>query len=151
MKNGTVKSGDKFIFVAGGDRHGTPNDTLVFNTTGPARNLTSLQKTNLDKIRVVPNPYYSHSSYELSTFNKIIKFVNMPEQATVRIYDLAGHLVRTLHKTDQASSILEWDVQNENRLPVASGVYVFHIDVPGAGSTIGRMVVFMEKERLQNF
>ena len=113
--------------------------------------MTALQKSKLDKIRVVPNPYYSRSSYELSTFNKIIKFINMPEQATVRIYDLSGHLIRTLQKTDQASSILEWDIQNENRLPIASGVYVFHVDVPGAGSTVGRLVVFMEKERLQNF
>jgi hypothetical protein len=146
-----VNAGDKFIIVAGGDRHGTPNDTLVFTTSPPARNIVSLQKSRLNNIRVVPNPYYSRSAYELSSFNRIIKFMNMPERATVRIYDLAGHLIRTLQKTDQASSILEWDVNNENRLPVASGIYVFTVDVPNAGTTTGRLVVFMEKERLQNF
>src|SRR6185436_18901175 len=98
----------------------------------------------------VANPYYARSSYELSGFNRIIKFMNMPEQATVKIYNLSGHLIRTLRKTDQSSSILEWDVQNENRLPIASGVYIYHVDVPGAGSTIGRLVVFMEKEQLSN-
>ena len=99
---------------------------------------------------MVPNPYYSRSTYELSSFNRIIKFVNMPERATVRIYDLSGHLIRTLQKTDASSSILQWDVSNENQLPVASGIYIYQIDVPNAGSTIGRLVVFMEKERLQN-
>jgi hypothetical protein len=148
---GTVKSGDKFTFLAGGNRKGTPNDTLVFTSSAPARNQTSLQKAGLARIRVVPNPYYSRSSYELSSFNRIIKFMNMPEQATVRIYDLAGHLVRTLEKTDATSSILQWDVTNENRLPVASGIYVYQVDVPKAGSTVGRLVVFMEKEQLRNY
>ena len=117
----------------------------------PARNQASLQREGLNRIRVVPNPYYSRSSYELSNFNRIIKFINMPEQATVRIYDLSGHLIRTLRKTDATTSILEWDIQNENRLPIASGIYVYHVEVPGAGSTVGRLIVFMEKERLQNF
>ena len=75
----------------------------------------------------------------------------MPEQATVRIYNLAGQLIRTLRKTDVAGSILEWNLENENRLPVASGVYVYQVEIAGAGSTTGRLVVFMEKERLQNF
>jgi len=151
FRTGSVQPGDRFIMVAGGNRRGTTNDTLVVATTAPPRNLVALQQAALNKIRVVPNPYYSRSSYELSSFNRIIKFINMPETATIRIYDLAGHLVRTLRKTDQASSIIEWDVQNENRLPVASGIYVYHVDVPGAGSTVGRLVVFMEKERLVNF
>ena len=149
-RTGTVRSGDRFIIVDSGNRPGTSNDTLVFTTQSPARNQVALQKSGLDRIRVVPNPYYSRSTYELSAFNRIIKFVNMPEQAMVRIYDLSGHLVRTLRKTDASSSILQWDVSNENRLPVASGIYIYQIDVPNAGSTTGRLVVFMEKERLQN-
>jgi hypothetical protein len=151
LRTGSVNSGDKFVIQAGGNRTGTANDTLVFTTAQPARGVVALQQSKLDNIRVVPNPYYSRSSYELSPFNRIIKFINMPEAATVRIYDLAGHLVRTLQKTDPNSSILEWDIQNSNRLPVASGVYVYHVEVPGAGNTVGRLVVFMEKERLSTF
>jgi hypothetical protein len=30
-------------------------------------------------------------------------------------------------------------------------VYVYHVDAPGVGTTFGRMVVFMERERLNNF
>ena len=150
-RTGSVKSGDKFIIAAGGNVKGTSNDTLVFTTSAPARNQLALQKERLDRIRVVPNPYYSRSSFELSPFNRIIKFMNMPEQAKVRIYDLAGHLIRTLEKTDASSSILQWDITNENRLPVASGIYVYHVEVPNVGSTVGKLIVFMEKERLQNY
>jgi hypothetical protein len=36
-------------------------------------------------------------------------------------------------------------------LPVGSGVYVYHVEVPNVGDTVGRLVVFMEKERLNDF
>jgi hypothetical protein len=144
-------AGDKLVFLAGGNRLATPLDTLSFDTRKAASNQVALQQANLKNIRVVPNPYYSRSAYELSSFNRIIKFTNLPETATIRIYNLAGQLIRTLQKTDVASSILEWNLENENRLPIGSGVYVFHVDVAGAGSQVGRLVVFMEKERLQNY
>lgn len=145
-----TQAGDRF-HVTLGDQPGTSNDTLVFTTQAPARGVTALQQDGLNRIRAVPNPYYARSTYELSPFNRIVKFMNMPGQATVRIFNLSGQLVRTIKKTDETSSIVEWDLENENRLPVASGVYVFHIEVPGAGSTTGRLVVFMEKERLLTF
>jgi len=151
FRTGTVKAGDRFIIVSGGNNKGTSNDSLVFTTSGPAKNQVALQKAGLGRIRAVPNPYYAHSAYELSGLNRVMKFVNMPETATIRIYNLAGDLVRTLHKTDASSSIIEWDLLTENRLPVASGVYVYHIDVGAAGQTTGKVVVFMEKERLSNF
>jgi hypothetical protein len=150
FRSGNVKAGDKFVIMVG-DRPATPNDTLVFTTSKAVSGDPTLQRANLNRIRAVPNPYYAHSAYELSSLNRVMKFVNMPEQATVRIYNLAGELIRTLRKTDAASSILEWDLLTENRLPVASGVYVYHVDVKGAGQTFGKLVVFVEKERLSNF
>jgi hypothetical protein len=147
---GGRRTGDQFQMLLG-DRTGTSNDSLVFTTQAAASGLADLQNANKNRIRVVPNPYYGRSTYELSSFNRIVKFMNMPETATVRIFNLAGQLIRTLQKIDPKSSILEWDLQNENRLPVASGVYIYHVDIPGAGSTTGRVVVFMEKERLLTF
>lgn len=150
-RDGQVNAGDKFVIVAGGNRLGTPNDTLVFTTSKPSSNDAALQRANFSRIRAVPNPYYAHSAYELSSLNRVVKFMNMPEAATVRIYNLAGDLVRTLRKENSSSSILEWDLLTENRLPVASGVYVYHVEVPGAGQTIGKLAVFVEKERLSNY
>ena len=129
----------------------TSNDVYVFDTSPLLRGDAALAKTGLGRIRVVPNPYYNRSIYELSQFSRIIRFINMPELATVRIFSLSGQLVRTLRKTDPTTSVLNWDVQTENGLPVASGVYVYHVDAPGVGSTYGRLVVFMEKERLNTF
>jgi hypothetical protein len=148
---GAPAAGDRFVLLGGGRVPATASDTLCFATRAATHNDVALQRSRLKDVRAVPNPYYSRSTYELSGFNRIVKFTNMPETATVRIYTLAGSLVRTLRKTDTTSSLLEWDLQNENRLPVASGVYVYTVDAPGAGSTTGRLVVFMERERLLNY
>lgn len=102
------------------------------------------------QVLAVPNPYYAHSTYEQSQFARRIRFLNVPGRATIRIYNLAGQLVRTLEKNDPRSSVVEWNVQNESGLPVGSGVYVYHVSTPGGDHT-GRLVVLMEKERLNNF
>jgi hypothetical protein len=101
-------------------------------------------------VRAVPNPYYAHSAYEQNQFSRKIRFLNCPAQCTIRIYNLAGQLVRTLTKNDPTTSVVEWDVQTANDLPVGSGIYIAHVDSP-AGASIVRVVVFMEKERLNNF
>lgn len=127
------------------------NDVYVFSTSSLVRNNASLAKANLERIRAVPNPYYAHSAYELNQITRRLRFVNMPEQCTVRIFNLAGQLVRTLQKTDASTSVLEWDLETSNALPVGSGVYIFHVEVPNVGAYTSRLVVFMEKERLNSF
>jgi hypothetical protein len=129
----------------------TENDVYDISTSSIVRGNASLASGGLDRIRVVPNPYYNHSNYELNQFNRVVRFINLPETCTIRIFNLSGDLVRTLEKVNPTNSILEWDLETRNELPVGSGVYIFHVDAPGVGSTFGRMIVFMEKERLNNF
>jgi hypothetical protein len=113
-------------------------------------------KNDLSQVRVVPNPYFAHSAYEMNQFERRVKFTRMPPRATVRIFNLAGDLVRTLQKDDTATSFLDWDLQTDRLLPVASGVYIYHIEGKNAagasvGTTLGRVAIFIEKERLNTF
>ena len=144
-----IDDGDLLRFIR--SQPATPNDLFTFSTSAPIRNDAALAKSQLGTIRVVPNPYYSHSSYEASQFARIVRFMNLPAQCKIRIFTLAGQLVRTLEKDDPSTSIVNWDLQTSNDLPVASGIYLFQIEANGIGSTTGRLVVFMEKERLNNF
>ena len=105
----------------------------------------------LDEIRVVPNPYFAKSQYELDQFDHIVKFTNLPRTCTIRVFNLAGDLVRTLKKTDPSTSIMEWNLLNEKAIPVGSGFYIYHVDAPDIGSTFGRMAVFQSEERLNTF
>jgi hypothetical protein len=142
-------NGEKLVFIWANP--GSVNDVFSIPTTAPDRDNPTLAKSALDRIRVVPNPYYTRSNYELNQFARVIRFMNLPAECTIRIFNLSGDLVRTLHKTDASTSIFTWDVLTDNQLPVGSGVYIYQIDAPGVGQTHGRMIVFMEKERLNNF
>lgn len=93
----------------------------------------------LDSIKVVPNPYYGYSDYETSQFSNTVKITNLPGECTVTIYSLDGKFIRQYKRNEQyqpynqISPALEWDLRNNKAIPVASGVYLIHIDAPGLG------------------
>ncbi|MBI5837605.1 MAG: hypothetical protein HZB25_10195 [Candidatus Eisenbacteria bacterium] len=130
----------------------TERDEFRFRYLGPADAPGSVVNNDMTKIRVVPNPYYTHSAYERDQFNRQVKFTHLPnKKVTIRIFNLAGDLVRTLVRDDITQAEMTWDLLNENRLPVASGVYIYHVDAPGVGTTVGRMAVFLEREKINFF
>lgn len=102
------------------------------------------QELALDQIGIVPNPYYSGSFYESNVFDKVVKITNLPARAVVTIYSLDGKFIRQYNRdevptalregglrpigTRQISPALEWDLNNFRGIPVASGVYLIHVD-----------------------
>lgn len=89
----------------------------------------------LDLIRAVPNPYYANSGYEETQLENKIKIINLPVECTVSIYTVNGIMVRQFKKDSPITS-LEWDLKNHQNIPVASGVYIIHIDAPGIGEKV---------------
>src|SRR5690606_41323462 len=100
---------------------------------------------DLRKVHTVPDPYYVTNGYEQSTDNKVIKFVNLPQRAIVRIYSSSGVLVNVLeHSSSTFGGELTWNVHNRTNQVVASGVYFYHIESNDAGGTAkrtGRMTI----------
>jgi hypothetical protein len=112
---------------------------FTYNITN--ENVASSQET-LAQVHTVPDPYYVTSAYEATTTSKIIKFVNLPSQATIRIYTTSGVLVRVLqHTTTTNSGEATWDVRNRNNQFVASGVYFYHVTAENGESSTGRMTI----------
>jgi hypothetical protein len=50
-----------------------------------------------------------------------------------------------------ATATIEWNLNTDHNLPVASGVYIYNVNVQGVGSKTDRVAVFIEQERLDNF
>jgi len=92
-------------------------------------------KNALDRINIVPNPYYAYSGYETSQTDNRVKITNIPQTCKIRIYTINGTLVRTFNK-DDPNTYLDWDIKNQSNIPVASGLYIIHVDVPGVGEKI---------------
>ncbi len=110
-----------------------------------------LAKASAEKVGVFPNPYYTQNALESNRFQKFVTFNNLPPKATIRIFNLAGHLVRTLEK-NSTSQFFQWDLTNERNFPVSSGIYVCYVDMPDLGVTkILKLAVIMEQEILDFF
>ncbi len=111
----------------------------------------ALAKESVKKINVFPNPYLGVNSAETSRYNHFVTFSHLPPKANIRIFDMSGTLVRTIEKDDPAQ-FMRWDLQNHNELPVASGMYIAHIELPETGmSRILKLAVIQEQQFLENF
>jgi len=90
----------------------------------------------LDSIYAVPNPYYGYSGYEQSRLDTRVRIIRLPRNATISIYSLDGSLIRRLTKDDPSVSYIDWDLRNARGLPIASGMYLIHVDAKGIGETV---------------
>ena len=99
---------------------------------------------DLSKVKAVPNPYVVASGWEQDK-NHQIQFTHLPVTATIRIYNIAGELVRTLEHNGNgtlAPSIETWDLKNENQQLAAPGLYFFYVSSP-AGTAQGKFAIIL--------
>ncbi len=95
----------------------------------------------LDQVYVVPSPYIENDP--LSRFGEfsppMVRFERLPARATIRIFTMNGDLVRTLDhvETTETGGSCPWDLRNEDRREVASGVYIYAIDTPSGEQRTG--------------
>jgi hypothetical protein len=110
------------------------------------------QDSILSLIGVVPNPYYSYSTYETtSQLETKVRFVNVPTGSTISIYTVDGTLVRRLGPTSGTATTLDWDLHNHNGIPIAGGVYLIHFKVPGIGERVVKWFGTMRPVDLNSF
>ncbi|MCF8355732.1 MAG: hypothetical protein K9H48_14870 [Melioribacteraceae bacterium] len=102
-------------------------------------------RTNVDKISVFPNPYFGAHSLELGKYQRFMRFIGLPQEVTIRIFSLSGVFVRKLQKNDN-SEYVDWDLLNADALPVASGIYIAYIDMPGIGTKTMKLAVIQEQQ-----
>ncbi len=103
--------------------------------------VVAASETDLGRVHTVPDPYYVTSAFEQTTDVKVIKFVNLPAQAIIRIYSSSGVLVDLIeHNSSTFGGSEDWDVRSRNNQVVASGVYFYHIESGGA-RRVGRFTV----------
>lgn len=111
------------------------------NNTVLVRPELQLAKNDLSKVRVVPNPYIASNIYEAGWNEHIIQFTGLPAEATIKIYNSSGELIKTLLKNN-TSSIQEWNLKNEFDQLVAPGVYFFYLTSP-LGNQKGKFFVIL--------
>jgi hypothetical protein len=111
-------------------------------------------KADVKNINVFPNPYYAFNPQETNRFIKFVTFSHLPPNATIRIFNVAGHLIKIITKDAALNStqFARWDLLNQFDFPVASGVYIVHIDMPDLGATkVLKLAIIQEQEVLDAY
>jgi hypothetical protein len=106
-------------------------------------------KDVLKLINVVPNPYNAFSEYENNKLDNRVKITNLPERCTISIYSVNGKLIKQIKK-DSPVTYQDWTLTNHANIPVASGVYLIHVEIPGIGERILKSFIAMRTVDLQN-
>ncbi|MBN2093278.1 T9SS type A sorting domain-containing protein [candidate division KSB1 bacterium] len=139
---------DQFTIIAA--LPNSESDEFTFTSPAPtyAKNTA---KADVKNINVFPNPYYGFNIVEKDRYNRYVTFSHLPEKATIRIFTLAGVLVKTIEKDNQ-SQFTTWDLENEDGLPAASGVYITYIDMPDLDETkILKVAIVREQQFLSTY
>lgn len=120
-----------------------PHLTVGLSFTGSKPlDLTKTSDAQMAAVHTVPDPYYVTNALEITPNNKVLKFVNLPPRAIVRIYSVSGILVQVLtHNDPTGGGELDWDLRNRSNQFVASGVYFYHVESADGRTKVGRFTV----------
>jgi hypothetical protein len=138
-------------------QRGFPTYKISFKELAPTYNDTRVYQEILDKINIVPNPYYGGSLYEKNALENMVKITNLPTDlkngapVTINIYTVSGILVRTLTKGDSETTYVNWDLKNYANIPIAGGVYIIHVNCPGIGERMLKFFCTMRAADLNTF
>lgn len=135
-------SGNGIIGPLENNYSNTPND---MNNTVEVIPQAPVATENLDNVSVVPNPYRVAEIWESGLSDHQIQFINLPAEATIKIFNSSGDLVKTIDHTstnNTAPSIAKWDLKNQYNQLVAGGVYFYYIS-SSIGTTTGKFFVIL--------
>lgn len=151
-------------FEVTSENDGFPLYAFSTEGLGVEHQLVDVAKDALDEIRVVPNPYYAYSAYETNQLDNRVKITNLPDECTVSIFTLGGTLIRQFERdinsttsvgssseNNNLDNSIDWDLRNNKRILVSSGVYLIHVEVPGVGTKVVKWFGVMRPIDLDTF
>ncbi|MBN1894182.1 hypothetical protein JW906_06790 [bacterium] len=129
-------------------------DSLTFTVqSGSGINAEKI-KSDMDLIRVVPNPYVGTNVMEPAVQNTALNqkrrlmFTHIPERCTIQIFTMSGVLIDKIqvpedglvsftavnkytNETEQlglhSGGIVHWDMKTMEGLEIAAGIYLYHV------------------------
>ncbi|MBK7107044.1 MAG: hypothetical protein IPH62_17360 [Ignavibacteriae bacterium] len=146
-ENGLPKAGDIYKYEF--NRPFRASDSIEFTVNGGGALEGSVLNEDMEKIKVVPNPYIMTNSMEAAVANKFlnqrrrIMFTHIPSECEIKIYTASGVLVDEIEVENTSSNgIVHWDLLSKEDLEIAAGMYIYHIKSKLTGKEkIGKFAV----------
>lgn len=119
-ENWAIPNVDKIIIKS--NHYLTPEDVYEFQTV---KQTVDKNKIDLDKIKVVPNPYIVRAAWERNILTKKILFTNLPPKCEIHIFTVSGEHIITLKHNNSNVGYEEWNLRTKENTEIAYGLYVF--------------------------
>ena len=128
--------------IVNSDFYETAIDSSEIVTLTPG----SPPRDNLEEIAVVPNPYKVRAEWEPGDGSRLLRFIRVPDRATVRIFTSNGELIRELTANQFASpggviGDVAWDLKNASGRTVVSGIYLYQVETENGRTRKGKFVI----------
>ena len=156
--NNEISAGDVFMVEMGGISAPRDGDEFLLTTQDASLAAEDI-KADLERIRVVPNPYFITNRAVTAEGTDKIFFTHLPPRCTIRVYTLVGELVREIEHESFAPFDADerlaqgdkggtetFDLLNLYNQALASGVYIYHVEARDdsndvIGNKIGRFAI----------
>lgn len=108
-------------------------EVWIGTTTGLSRYESGIVPAkDLSEVKAYPNPFVMGEDTQRLTFDRL------PYRAKIRIFTVAGELVREINSGDT------WDGRNGAGGLVSGGIYLFYVTDPAGDKAIGKIAVIRE-------
>jgi len=115
--------------------------SIAYVASSAAREAQTTSEGFKSNLRVVPNPYnirsvnFGDPNDATNAKNNRLLFIGLPKECTIRIYTIAGDLVKTIYHTNGLGSE-EWNQVTDSNQFIVSGLYIAHVE-----SEIGNEII----------
>jgi hypothetical protein len=124
-------------------------DSLVYKVLPEGEKNIEAIKSEMDKIKVVPNPYVATNTMEPVVANwnlnqrRRLLFTHLPAQCEIKIFTASGVLVDKIEvDNDAADGTAHWDLESEEGLEIAAGIYIYYVKAKDTNAEkIGKFAV----------
>jgi hypothetical protein len=125
------------------------SDTIRFSVSGDDNLDRSAIASDMNNIKVVPNPYVMTNMMEPAVSNPFLNqrrrlmFTHIPADCIIKIFTVSGVLVdEIIVDNEPENGIIHWDMLTRENLEIAAGMYIYHIEAQETGDEkLGKFAV----------
>jgi len=127
-----LEPGDYQMQVKAWDVFNNPTSELIYFTVVPGNDLF------ISDVYNYPNPFVSNTTF---TFQK--NNVNSPVDVVIKIYSVAGRLLRNLEAKNLTDNFIkvDWDGRDQDGNHIANGAYLYNLIVKSTDGTFNKNVL----------
>ncbi|MFA4838796.1 MAG: hypothetical protein WC703_04900 [Candidatus Neomarinimicrobiota bacterium] len=116
------------------------NESWITNRNSEPVRAASFPDSTTLHVKVFPNPFREKAGFPSKADANSIVWTNLPATCTIRIYTVAGELVRTLKHNNPNSGEEVWNQLTDARQRTAPGIYFWTVD-SNVGTAKGSLVL----------